>query len=345
MSNSVTYIFGFSAAVCLTCSIIVSGAAVGLKERQEINKRLDRQKKVLVVAGLIKEGEAVLPEKVKSLFTKRIKQIVVNLKQGTVDLKASQNAASFDQLKATKDPKTSRKAPKNSAGVKRIPNQALVYLVSKVDMSKDGRGFSLSQYIFPVEGKGLWSTLYGFLSLAPDFNTVRGLTFYQHGETPGLGGEIDNVGWKAKWPGRLVFGPKGSTPSSWKGVKLRVIKGTAGSPKKAPYKVDGLSGATLTAKGVTYLVHFWLGSNGFGSFISESFIGKSGLNRMLKGKVIPSKAPVKRRAKAQPSVRRAPASRPVVKVMPNKRPVQTAPTSTSKKSVKAAPKQRAGGTK
>ena len=273
--NGVPYILGFCGAICLVCAIVVSSTAVGLKERQETNKVLDRQKKVLAVAGLLKDGEAVTPEHIQSVFKKRIKAVIVDLKTGKEDAEATKNAGDFDQKKAQKDPATSSAAPKNRAGVKRVPNQALVYQVSTNDMGSGGSGFKLGQYIFPVEGKGLWSTLYGFLAVAPDGNTVKGITFYEHGETPGLGGEVDNPSWKSKWPDRMIFGPKGSSAGTWGDVQLKVKKGIAGSPAEDPHQVDGLSGATITANGVTYLVQFWLGDNGFGPYIRHA-LGQAG---------------------------------------------------------------------
>jgi|GEM_PF-11002 len=341
-SNSVGYILGFCAAVCLVCSVIVSGTAVGLKEKQDINKRLDRQKKVLTVAGLIKEKQAVTPEQVESIFTKRIKQVVVDLQKGAIDKKATEKAADFDQQKAKADPKTSRKAPKNFAGINRLPNKALVFLVSKTDMKKDGSGFSLSQYIFPVEGKGLWSTLYGFVALAPDFNEIKGLTFYQHAETPGLGGEVDNPSWKAKWPKRMAFGPKGSHPKTWKNAKIQVMKGLAGSPAKDPYRVDGLSGATITSNGVTYLVQFWLNKHGFGPFIKNN-VGKALDVQPAKR----AKAPVRRAVKrAQPVKRRATAPRAASRPAPVRRAEPAKRTEPAKREVvpvkrEAAPVKRA----
>jgi Na+-transporting NADH:ubiquinone oxidoreductase subunit C len=116
--------------------------------------------------------------------------------------------------------------------------------------------------VIPVEGKGLWSTLYGFLALDKDVNTIKGLTFYQHAETPGLGGEVDNPKWKALWPGRKAFGDDGQP-------KIAVIKGQAGPVAEDPYQVDGLSGATITARGVSHLVQFWLGTNGFGPYLKQ----------------------------------------------------------------------------
>jgi Na+-transporting NADH:ubiquinone oxidoreductase subunit C len=124
-----------------------------------------------------------------------------------------------------------------------------VYLVKK-----DGK---LDQVILPIDGKGLWSTLYGFLALSDDLNTVRGITFYEHAETPGLGGEVDNPRWQIKWAGKKIYGEKGS-------VQLHLVKGVADkSSPEAAYQVDGLSGATLTADGVTDLVKYWLGDDGF----------------------------------------------------------------------------------
>jgi Na+-transporting NADH:ubiquinone oxidoreductase subunit C len=116
--------------------------------------------------------------------------------------------------------------------------------------------------VLPVEGYGLWSTLYGYLALEADANTIRGITFYEHGETAGLGGEVDNPRWKALWPGRRAFDENGE-------LRIRVKKGAAGPPDRDPYQVDGLSGATLTTNGVTHLIHFWLGENGFGRYLDE----------------------------------------------------------------------------
>ena len=120
----------------------------------------------------------------------------------------------------------------------------------------------VEKIILPIEGKGLWSTLYGFLALGPDTTSITGITFYQHGETPGLGGEVDNPSWKALWPGRRAF------DDEWKPA-IQVIKGRAKSAAEDPYRVDGLSGATLTARGVNELVRYWLGEEGFGPYLER----------------------------------------------------------------------------
>lgn len=251
--HSNAYIIGFAAAVCLVCSIVVSTSAVALKERQDQNKILDRQKKVLTVAGLLSEGQKVSATEVQKLFEDNIRMRVVDLASGDYD--ATVDAATYDQRKATKDPAASRRAPANTAGIQRVPAKALVY--HKV------AGDSLELLILPIEGKGLWSTLYGFLALAPDTTTIRGITFYEHGETPGLGGEVDNASWKALWQGRKAYAADGVEP------KIEVIKGLAGSPAEDPHRVDGLSGATLTCRGVSSLVQFWLSEEGFLPYLQK----------------------------------------------------------------------------
>ena len=252
MQHSNRYIIGFAVAVCMVCSIFVAGSAVGLKDRQEINKALDRQKKVLSVAGLLTADESPSAEEVQKRYNDNIRPMIVTLETGEYD--ETLDAASYDQRKAAKDPATRRKAPPNGAKVAWLPTHGLVYL--QVD------GEAVKKVILPVEGKGLWSTLYGFLALEADGNTVAGLTFYEHAETPGLGGEVDNPAWKALWPGRKAF------DANWT-PQLRVIKGAAGPPDVDPHKVDGISGATLTCNGVRDLTLFWLGENGFGPYLAK----------------------------------------------------------------------------
>ena len=121
----------------------------------------------------------------------------------------------------------------------------------------------VTHYIFPVEGKGLWSTMYGFLALSDDFRTVLGMGFYDHGETPGLGGEITNPKWLASFNGKNAF-DAGMIP------RLEVIKGEVDPESdSAKYQMDGLSGATLTTKGVDKLIKFWLSEEGYLPFVKS----------------------------------------------------------------------------
>jgi Na+-transporting NADH:ubiquinone oxidoreductase subunit C len=163
----------------------------------------------------------------------------------------------YDQREASKDPALSRNVTSDEdiAKVGRQANVAQVYLVR-------GESGEYDKIILPVHGYGLWSTLYGFLALESDANTVAGLGFYDHGETPGLGGEVDNPRWKALWPGKKVY-RDGE-------VELSLVKGAVDSSSaSADWKVDGLSGATLTSRGVSNLIDFWLGDRGFAPFLEN----------------------------------------------------------------------------
>jgi Na+-transporting NADH:ubiquinone oxidoreductase subunit C len=121
----------------------------------------------------------------------------------------------------------------------------------------------IERIILPVHGKGLWSTLYGFMALDADGNTIRRLAFYEHGETPGLGGEVDNPRWIALWDGKKVY-DEDFDP------EIQVIKGqVTPNTANADYKVDGLSGATITARGVSNLVRYWMGDHGYKSYLKR----------------------------------------------------------------------------
>ena len=254
--NSTGYIVGFASVVCVVCSLFVSGTAVALKERQVTNKILDRQKNVLSVADAEKFTpdalKAMSADEVDAAFTDGIRARIVNLETGEyVDEVAGMDSTVYDQQRALLDPALSYEAPENSAKVLRMPHHATVYQVVEND--------KVTTLILPVEGKGLWSTLYGFIALDSDTTTVKGLTFYQHAETPGLGGEVDNPTWKGKFPGKKAF------DENWE-PKLNVAKSISRDPV---YQVDGLSGATLTSRGVTYLIQFWLGDEAFGPYLEN----------------------------------------------------------------------------
>jgi Na+-transporting NADH:ubiquinone oxidoreductase subunit C len=249
--NQSSYTVGFAAAVCVICAVLVAGAAVALRDRQGINAELDRQKNVLMAAGEMRVGEALTPQEVTDRFSS-FQPVAVDLATDQED--SAFTVVGYDQRKALGSPQTSFAAPAgNGAQIMRLPNKAIVY--KRLDASG-----ALDMLVLPIEGKGLWSTMYGFLALDKDLKTVRGLTFYQHGETPGLGGEIDNPRWKALWPGRAVYDEAGEPA-------IEVIRGRAGPPEADPHRIDGLSGATITGRGVMTTVNFWLGDDGFGPYL------------------------------------------------------------------------------
>ena len=250
MQRSILYTILFATAVSVVCAVVVSSAAVSLKERQTENSTLEKQKNVLYAAGLLDSETKVDAAEVEKLF-EDIQMKVIELETG--EEVSDIDPLTFDQRKEAMNPATSRAAPDNRSRIKRLPDHALIYELR-------GPSGELEAVVLPIEGYGLWTTLYGFLALESDLDTVLGITYYEHGETPGLGGEVDNPGWKAKWPGRKVFGEDGQ-------VDLTVVKGAAGPPQSDPYEVDGLSGATITSRGITNMIHFWLGSNGFEPYL------------------------------------------------------------------------------
>ncbi len=243
--------------LCLVCSILVSTAAVSLKPLQTSNKKDDIKRNILAVTGLSDE-----PGSLDELFS-RFEVKLVNLETGEY-ADTEIDPVVYEQRKAAADPMMSVELPGgiDIASIKRRANLAPVYLLTEGDIIK--------QVVLPVHGYGLWSTLYGFLSLDGDFNTIEGLRFYEHAETPGLGGEVDNPKWRAQWEGKKVFDENGN-------VEIRVIRGHVGPETvNAEHKVDGLSGATLTSNGVTNLLQFWLGEHGFGPYLKNmrSELGK-----------------------------------------------------------------------
>ncbi|MCK5146461.1 Na(+)-translocating NADH-quinone reductase subunit C [bacterium] len=235
-------------AVCLVCSVLVSATAIGLKARQQENQRLEKLRNILIAGGIETAGGDV-----DALYREKIESMQIDLAKGTVsasmenvDLKvALKKAVLHEALSPEKD----------LAGIRVRPRTLSIYSVREGD--------AVTRWILPIAGKGLWSTMYGFIALDADLKTVRGLTFYEHGETPGLGGEIDNPQWKAQWNGKMVFDEAGS-------LKLQVIKGKVDlSSPQSKYQIDGLSGSTLTTRGVDMTIQFWLGSNGYGPWLDK----------------------------------------------------------------------------
>lgn len=239
--------------LCVVCSIIVSFAAVQLKPLQTKNKELDFKRNILLAAGMLEENAD--GARVEEIF-KSIKVKLVDLSTGKYT--DAVDVATYDQRKASKDPAKSVNLSnaEDIAGLGRLENYAKVFLV-------ENQSGSLDKIILPIRGYGLWSTLRGFIALEEDFNTVIGLGYYEHAETPGLGGEVDNPKWKGLWPGKRVYDAQGN-------VELSVVKGAV-DPKGAgaQYKVDGLSGATLTSDGVDNMIKFWMGQNGYYPFLKN----------------------------------------------------------------------------
>ncbi|HAT1573069.1 TPA: Na(+)-translocating NADH-quinone reductase subunit C [Kluyvera cryocrescens] len=243
--------------LCLVCSIVVAGSAVGLKPLQQEQRALDKQRNILAVAGLMHDGMSA--DEVAEIYAARVTPRLVDLKSGAM---LDSDPAKFNQSMALKDPQQSvaLEANEDPAGIKRRSNVVEIYLI-KDEQQK------IQEIVLPVYGNGLWSMMYAFVALDTDGRTIKGITYYDQGETPGLGGEIENPNWRAQFIGKRVVDDNGQPA-------LRVMKGAA--PQGDLYAVDGLSGATLTANGVQHSFNFWMGEMGFGPFLKQ--VREGGLN-------------------------------------------------------------------
>jgi len=262
--DSIQNVIVIALGVCLFCAVVVAGSAVALKERRVENKALDKSKNVLIAAGLFQENVTQMSE-INTLFEQfeqrvvdlRTKRLLTAEEAAVVAADNKLNFSEYDQRKAAKDPSLSVALTdaEDLASINRREHYALIYLLR----SEVG----IDRIILPVHGYGLWSTLYGFIALEGDGNTVSGITFYEHSETAGLGGEVDNPTWKAKWQGKRIYDDQGQ-------VAMRVLKGSVDpSSAEADYQIDGLSGATLTSRGVENMIGYWLGDEGYGPILKN----------------------------------------------------------------------------
>lgn len=233
--------------LAFVCSALVAGAAVGLRPLQEMNQLLDQKKNILRAAGMYQSGDSV-ERNFEAIETR-----IVELETGLFVSENTLDSKNYNQLKAALSDDLGRAIAKEDdlARLSRLEKYSLVYLV---------RGaYGIEQIILPVRGKGLWSTMYAYVALDADLTTIRGISFYAHGETPGLGGEIENASWLAGWQGKKIYGRDSQ-------VALKVVKGEAPDDD---HLVDGLSGATITASGVSDMISFWFGDHGFKPFLTR----------------------------------------------------------------------------
>ena len=249
-NDSLEKTIAIALALCFVCAILVSFAAVVLKPLQIENKALDMKKNILDVAGLMDEGTDI-----NSAFSDQIEEKLVDIATG--DYVDAMDVSTYDQRKAAKDPSQNiaLESSEDIASIKRKAKIAKVYLVKK--------GEAIQSIILPMHGYGLWSTMYGFLALEADGQTVKSINFYDQAETPGLGGEVVNPNWRALWKGKKVYNDSGE-------VSLGLIKGVVDTSKPgSEYNVDGLAGATLTSLGVSNLIKYWMSAEGFAPYLDK----------------------------------------------------------------------------
>ena len=226
---------------CVACAVIVSVTAVSVRPEQNLNIENEKKLKILAAAGIV-------TEEVEKEFS-NIETLYVDFASGQL----VQVENNYDHIKASASAQSSSIVPKDQdiAILKRRENIAPIY----VWYSEEEQ---IQKVVLPIRGYGLWGTLYGYISLDSDLNTVKGIEYYDHKETPGLGGEVDNPDWKSDWDGKKVYDSSGE-------VILYVTKG----PSSEDYEIDGISGATLTSNGVTNMIRYWLGENGYGPVLQK----------------------------------------------------------------------------
>ncbi len=257
--ESVLNTFRVAVLLCLVCSVVVSSLAVGLRDTQQTQKETFRQQNILAAAGLW-DPDSGTAQEARDLYERSITPVVVDLETGRVDPDIPPDDPRTDPRVAARDSRLHTPVTELGEGVRDIARiRRREHYSTIYEVREDGR---LKTVILPIRGYGLWSTLWGFIALdvsrpeaGPEGITVRGLSFYAHGETPGLGGEVENPLWKAKWPGKRVY------DADWN-VLIEVSKSAA-----SDHQVDALSGATITSNGVTSMLRFWLGEYGFGPYL------------------------------------------------------------------------------
>ncbi|WP_417348297.1 Na(+)-translocating NADH-quinone reductase subunit C [Ferrimonas sp.] len=235
----------FSVVLCLLCSFMITGTAEVLKERKLAKKRSELKRYVLVAANI--QGDNI-----EELFDSRVTPMLVNLDSGTTEDLSANEILDFDDRMAAINPETSIKPKKDTARIKRRANQARVFKVT------DESG-QLASVVFPIHGKGLWSVVYGYVAIQPDLNTIEGLVISEHGETPGLTDFLKDTKWLSGWHNKQIFDDSGKPV-------LAVVKG--GAKKGDVHGVDGVSGATKTARGLQKAVKFWFGPEGYQNFLN-----------------------------------------------------------------------------
>jgi len=222
--ESIVYTMGFALVVCLVCSVLLSVVSQGLKSRQNQNEDLDRKKNILAAAEI--RG--------------------LSLKMMSASELLNVYAAHIDQVMVSASGEIVYKGECAAQACPAGSHPVYIYRAS-------GRN---EAYIIPVFGKGLWSTIYGFLAVENDAATIRGVTFYKHGETPGLGGEVGSIRFESSFKGKKIYDEK-----EHRVRPVRVIKGKvedALSGRDMLFAVDGITGATMTSKGVSAFLDQWI---------------------------------------------------------------------------------------
>lgn len=227
MQHSKPYSIGFILIITALFGLLLALAASALSERQQFNEEVNVKRNILMAVGVLDRDREMELDEIDAMYQESVQSFAVD-PEGTIVEGVS--GESLDLEVVLQNPDTSQH---------RYP----------VFVATDAGGSTV--YAIPVFGKGLWSTLYGYLALEADLETVRGMTFYAHGETPGLGAEIEQAWFQDNFVGKKIY-DAGALRT------IQVVKGTVENriqdPGDRDYYVDGISGATITGRGVSNLL-------------------------------------------------------------------------------------------
>ena len=234
--------------IALGCAIMVSTAVYFLRPMQLAYANLERNRTIVEAAGLAPRDSGLSDRAVVSRF--------VELQVRVVDLETGQftedvDAQLYDQRAASNDPTMSVAIPESLdlAGLGRRARYAPVYLATE--------GGRIDRIVLPIHGQGMWSTIYGYLALQSDLNTVADVRIIEHGETAGIGDRIQDPAWQAEWVGTRIHDDAGE-------LRFQVMRNADPS-----FGVDVISGATVTAEAVGNMVRYWLGEHGYGPLLDN----------------------------------------------------------------------------
>lgn len=235
--NSSGYIFGFALLIILVCGVLLSVVSGALSERQKMEVELER-KKFILRASIPEEIEGLDKQAIADLYTKRVEEKVLNASGEKLEDVSVKNVVIGKEYK-----KLNKRGELSEGEKMRLP----VYLIKKSSNSDE-----VESYVLPMFGYGLWDNIWGYVALEQDLNTIRGVVLDHKGETPGLGARITEDKVQSRFEDKEIFNNQGEL------VSVSMQKGEGNDYGGSPHKVDGLSGATLTADGVNKMFSSYL---------------------------------------------------------------------------------------
>lgn len=248
MQQSNTYIIVFSVVLTIILGLLLSGTSQVLGPLQQEAIALDKKKQILGAVISAEEIEAMSPQQINEFYANRISATVVDINGKEI------SGVEAEKVEVAKD-------YKKAADQRQYP----VFL-----FHAEGNPEAVESYIFPLYGAGLWDAIWGYLALETDMNTIGGITLAHAGETPGLGARITEGGVQARFVGKKIFDESGTL------VAVEMQKGEGKDYSSEDHKVDGMSGATITANGVNNMLKAYLGSY-------EAYIKSKSSNQALAG--------------------------------------------------------------